>query len=241
MSDDTSLFVSDICDCEILPREEQLDCVRQIRAGEAAADKLQRARSPQSIARLTRAVDAGNAGRAALVESVLPMVVRIVKQHRLAGVGFDEAVSDGYLGLMNAIAKFDPERGNAFATYAWLAIARAVHRGIAVRARHGRHYRRSAALEVSDDGRSAAETERQLDLQAWAARLDAALEELPERRRIVLQMRAGGRTIDEVGGVLGVSRERVRQIEYDGLQMLRAHFGGGDPAGSIGGMRRRSR
>jgi RNA polymerase primary sigma factor len=59
-----------------------------------------------------------------------------------------------------------------------------------------------------------------------AARLERALHELPPRERLVLRLRFGldrgyGRTLAEVGAELGVTRERVRQIEATGLAELR--------------------
>jgi RNA polymerase primary sigma factor len=53
---------------------------------------------------------------------------------------------------------------------------------------------------------------------------------LPARERHVLELRYGlvgdeSRTLDEVGRMLGVSRERVRQIESNGLKRLRATHG----------------
>jgi RNA polymerase primary sigma factor len=53
-----------------------------------------------------------------------------------------------------------------------------------------------------------------------------ALEQLPERERTILQLRYGladgrYRSLEEVGGVFGISRERVRQIEAVALRRLR--------------------
>jgi RNA polymerase primary sigma factor len=54
-----------------------------------------------------------------------------------------------------------------------------------------------------------------------------ALEQLPERERHVLQLRYGlmdgrRRTLEEVGVVFGITRERTRQIEADAMRHLRA-------------------
>ncbi len=59
------------------------------------------------------------------------------------------------------------------------------------------------------------------------ARLEAALAELPARERLVLRLRYGldgqPQTLEAVGAVLGVTRERARQIEKTGLAALRAN------------------
>lgn len=57
-------------------------------------------------------------------------------------------------------------------------------------------------------------------------RLQSALDELHPRERQVLRLRFGldrghERTLGEVGEVLGISRERIRQIEAEGLTKLR--------------------
>jgi RNA polymerase primary sigma factor len=56
--------------------------------------------------------------------------------------------------------------------------------------------------------------------------LAAALNDLPERERKILQMRYGlmdgqRRTLEEVGLAFGITRERTRQIESDSLRRLR--------------------
>jgi len=56
--------------------------------------------------------------------------------------------------------------------------------------------------------------------------LHAALNDLPERERKILQLRYGlldgqRRTLEEVGGAFGITRERTRQIEAEALRRLR--------------------
>ena len=63
--------------------------------------------------------------------------------------------------------------------------------------------------------------------------LTMALETLTPRERRVVELRYGlddnePRTLDDVGLVFGVTRERIRQIESNGLQKLRAIYGARD-------------
>ena len=56
-------------------------------------------------------------------------------------------------------------------------------------------------------------------------RIREAVATLPDRERVVLEERfglSGGecRTLEEIGGMVGVTRERVRQLEQQGLQKL---------------------
>ena len=59
------------------------------------------------------------------------------------------------------------------------------------------------------------------------ASLDGWLDQLPEKQREVLSRRFGLRghevaTLEEVGEEIGLTRERVRQIQVDALKRLRA-------------------
>ncbi len=61
-----------------------------------------------------------------------------------------------------------------------------------------------------------------------------AVAELPERERRVLELRFGlggdPRTLEAIGKELGVTRERVRQLESDALERLEAELGGAEIA-----------
>jgi len=68
--------------------------------------------------------------------------------------------------------------------------------------------------------------EEQASRTLLEADLVRALEELPDRERMVLELRYGltdgqRRTLEEVGRSLGITRERARQIEGEALRRLR--------------------
>jgi RNA polymerase primary sigma factor len=76
-------------------------------------------------------------------------------------------------------------------------------------------------LVAGEDPLPEEETERRLQKEA----LDRALESLPERDRRVLELRYGLRgeephTLEHIGRRLGITRERVRQIEIESLSRL---------------------
>jgi RNA polymerase primary sigma factor len=76
---------------------------------------------------------------------------------------------------------------------------------------------------VADTGVAA--VDELMDRAVMVAELNATLAELPERERRIIRLRFGledGRqhTLDEIGRVVGLTRERVRQLERDTLRRL---------------------
>jgi len=70
------------------------------------------------------------------------------------------------------------------------------------------------------------DTDERILRESFLMAMADAMAELPERERIVLEYRFGlgddqPRTLREIGEILGLSRERVRQIESRALNRLR--------------------
>lgn len=53
-----------------------------------------------------------------LVQACLPFVLMIAREYRCWGVPMEDIVQQGNLGLLKAVARFDPERGCRLVTYA---------------------------------------------------------------------------------------------------------------------------
>jgi RNA polymerase primary sigma factor len=80
---------------------------------------------------LARQVQQGNLeARQRMVEANLRLVISIAKRYRCRGLSFEDLVQEGIIGLMAAIARFDPERGYRFSTYATHWIRQAIGRAI---------------------------------------------------------------------------------------------------------------
>jgi RNA polymerase primary sigma factor len=80
---------------------------------------------------LARAVREGSVdARQRMVESNLRLVISIAKRYRCRGLSFEDLVQEGIIGLMAAIARYDPDKGYRFSTYATHWIRQAIGRSI---------------------------------------------------------------------------------------------------------------
>lgn len=178
--------------------------------------------------RMEALLDDANRVKNLLTRSNLRLVVSIAKRHLKPGVNFFELVSDGNMSLIRAIEKFDYARGNKFSTYASWAIMKNYARSVP--AEHTRLDRfRTGYEEVfydSQDGRGNAFADELVN-KAQRAAIMEILEELNGRERKVISYRFGlakgtePETLEQVGNRLGVTKERVRQIEVRTLEKLR--------------------
>ena len=77
------------------------------------------------------AADGNNAAREKLITANLRFVVMIAKKYQGHGLPLEDLISEGNMGLLNAIKNFDVEKGYRFITYAvwWVrqAIMKAIH------------------------------------------------------------------------------------------------------------------
>lgn len=92
-------------DARLLTAVEEVELARQIRAGNLEA-------------------------RQRMVEANLRLVISIAKRYRCRGLSFEDLVQEGIIGLMAAIARYDPEKGYRFSTYATHWIRQAIGRAI---------------------------------------------------------------------------------------------------------------
>ncbi|MGA2496904.1 MAG: sigma-70 family RNA polymerase sigma factor [Tepidisphaeraceae bacterium] len=160
-----------------------------------------------------------------IVKANLRLVASIARRHLRPGLTLPELVSDGNLSLMRAVESFDIHRGNRFSTYATLALmkgfARSVPEMLAGNRRHAGID--ETILEACADPRPRLPAERLADRD----HVRQLMTRLSERERNVLSVRfgLGGQTAldtyEEAGRRLGISKERVRQIEQGAIARLR--------------------
>lgn len=165
-----------------------------------------------------------------ITQSNLRLVVSIAKRHQSRSVDFFEVVSDGNVSLMRAVEKFDFTRGFKFSTYASWAIMRNFARTIPEEKSQAERYQtgREELLETVSGPRPE-ESENDF-LPAVRSLLDRMMGELDEREQRILRQRFGlddageSQTLEQIGKRLGVSKERVRQLEARAMTRLRSEF-----------------
>jgi RNA polymerase primary sigma factor len=226
---------------------------------------------------LRRVVDARNR----MAASNLRLVDSFARGYAMSGMDQEDLVQEGCLGLLRAIERFDPDRGNRFGTYAAWWIRQSMTRAIADKARTIRvpvhaweQLRRmdrflekelrpsepttdevAAALDVPeqqvrklmkvpsepvplvcDDEASFLSTdpwsagfppsqEEVLAGKQMQKVVRSAMNDLPGRLARVVSLRfgldgSGEKTLEEVGTMFGVTRERIRQMEAKALLKL---------------------
>ena len=163
-----------------------------------------------------------------LIRSNLRLVVSIAKRYLKANAGFFELVSDGNISLIRAVEKFDYARGYKFSTYASWAILKNFARSVP--AEHKRLDRfRTGHDEVfaqSSEMKGSFFIDEHMNSTQRAV-IREMMQELDGREQRVIACRFGlsageePETLEQVGTRLGVTKERVRQIEVRTLEKLR--------------------
>jgi RNA polymerase sigma factor (sigma-70 family) len=168
--------------------------------------------------------------RAALVRANMALVLAMAKRTRIPNVEFSELISEGNMALLRAVEKFDVARGYKFSTYACRAILKGFNRLATKTGRYRQHFPKEfePELERSDYDQKRHEMQREYSVDAVREILVKNRARLSEvERTIVLERfaiasRTKAKTLAEVGKMVGLTNERVRQIQNHALSKIRA-------------------
>ena len=185
--------------------------------------------------------------REQLVRSNMRLVMKIANDYRRFGMSLEDVVSNGVIGLLKAIDNFDPEKGG-FSACASIYINKYIKMGFdQCRAIHSKRYDRMTSEErsvsvaeslnekigdgetefaeslASDEVSPSEAVEKASSIKAMYDAIDNALD---SREKFVVRSRYGldGNgvlTLREIAEKLGMTHERVRQIEVSALTKLR--------------------
>ena len=170
-----------------------------------------------------------------IAQTNLALVLAMAKRTRMREVDFADLVSEGNMALLRAVDKFDVGRGFKFSTYGCRAILKAFSRTGVKLSRYRQLFPTDfdPALEKSDfleikraEHESDCVDELKLIIQSNRADLSNIEAEVIEHRFGLQQPADFGEelqplTLAQVGKIIGVTKERVRQIQNKALEKIR--------------------
>ena len=126
------IYMTDMRAYPLLGEEEEVALAERYERGRAAKERLLEATAPDPRERreLETAVRRGEQARQRMIRCNLRLVISVAKRYVGRGLSFEDLVQEGNVGLIEAVERYDPRKGNRFSTYAvwWIkqTVARAV-------------------------------------------------------------------------------------------------------------------
>lgn len=99
------VYMNEIAKTKLLTIEEEIELAEKIKAGDSAA-------------------------RDHMIRANLRLVVKIAKDYANYGLPLADLISEGNIGLMKAVEKYDPEKGGKLSTYAAWWIKQSIKRAL---------------------------------------------------------------------------------------------------------------
>jgi RNA polymerase primary sigma factor len=199
-SDPVRMYLREIGRVPLLVAAEEVALAKRIEAGVEASVQLAELDAAGELGgldadearRLQVLADDGDDAKSSLIQANLRLVVSIAKRYVGRGMQLLDLIQEGNMGLMRAVEKFDYTKGFKFSTYATWWIRQAITRSIADQARTIR-----IPVHMVESINRVHRVQRQLVQQ---------LERDP--------------TIDELAEEVGMTAERVREIQRISLDLL---------------------
>ena len=189
--DPVRMYLKEIGKVDLLTAAEEVDLAMKIEAGTEAMAKLEAAEAGEieldrrEMRRLMRVEQVGLEAKQALISANLRLVVSIAKRYVGRGMLFLDLIQEGNLGLIRAVEKFDYTKGFKFSTYATWWIRQAITRAIADQAR-------TIRIPVH---------------------MVETINKLVRVQRQLLQDLGRDPTPEEIGAEMGMTADRVREIQ----------------------------
>jgi RNA polymerase primary sigma factor len=199
-SDPVRMYLREIGRVPLLVAAEEVELAKRIEAGAEASEQLADLDAAGALRdlplderrRLQALADDGDDAKSGLIQANLRLVVSIAKRYVGRGMQLLDLIQEGNMGLMRAVEKFDYTKGFKFSTYATWWIRQAITRSIADQARTIR-----IPVHMVESINRVHRVQRQMVQQ---------LERDP--------------TVDELAAEVGMTPERVREIQRISLDPL---------------------
>lgn len=179
---------------------------------------------------LKKMASGSNEARQLLVERNLRLVVYIAKKFENTGIGIEDLISIGTIGLMKSINTFNSDKKIKLATYA----SRCIENEILMYLRRSNRIKTEISIDepLNQDGdgnelllsdilgTDADVTSRNLEDEVDKRLLRASIEKLNKRERNIMELRFGFGDLDgkektqkEVADMLGISQSYISRLE----------------------------
>ena len=213
--------------------------VHYIGGAEILPPPLDAEREADAIAGLCSGIDEEiSEARSLLVEHNLRLVVYIAKKFDNTGVGVEDLISIGTIGLIKAINTFNPEKNIKLATYA----SRCIENEILMYLRRNNKTKMEVSIDeplnVDWDGNELLLSDilgteedviyRSMEEEADRRSLNRALAKLSEREKLIVNLRYGLNSRDgsehtqkEVADLLGISQSYISRLEKKIISRLK--------------------
>lgn len=174
--------------------------------------------------------------RQTLITHNLRLVVYIAKKFESTGVGIEDLVSIGTIGLIKAVNTFCPSKNIKLATYA----SRCIENEILMFLRKSSQYKNELSIDeplnIDWDGNELLLSDilgtdedivnGNIESEAEKSVLLQAVENLPERERCIMKMRFGipngnEMTQKEVADIIGISQSYISRLEKRIIKKLK--------------------
>jgi RNA polymerase primary sigma factor len=226
-------YLASLYEVPLLTREQEMHLFRKMNylkyktSAQRAQLDLNQPKS-RLMDRIEKRYDESVTTKNQIIRANLRLVVSIAKRYVGPTGDFFELVSDGNMSLIRAVEKFDFSRGNKFSTYASWAIMKNFSRTIPAALRHRDRFCTSYPEMLSTaEGVRADHYERESAQIQRESHVQGILKRLDERELQIVTSRFGltrGQeplTLKQVGAAMGVTKERVRQIQCRAMSKLR--------------------
>ncbi|MDO4846430.1 MAG: RNA polymerase sporulation sigma factor SigE [Oscillospiraceae bacterium] len=193
--------------------------------------------SPEEEQRLLQRLQEGDfEAKQTLIERNLRLVVYIARRFENTGVGIEDLISIGTIGLIKAVSTFKPDKNIKLATYS----SRCIENEILMHVRKIANQKTEVSLDepINTDwagnelllsdilGTEGDTVMRGLEEDAERRQLHMALEQLSEREKQIITLRfglggAGEKTQKEVADRMGISQSYISRLEKRIMKRLR--------------------
>ena len=181
-------------------------------------------------------IDTDPAMRSYLVEHNLRLVVYIAKKFENTGIGIEDLISIGTIGLIKAINTFKAEKNIKLATYASRCIENEILMYIRKNNSQWQEVSIDEPLNIDWDGNELLLSDildndedtvsHNIESEEDRKTIHTAINKLDERERMIIQLRFGingdrERTQKEVADMLGISQSYISRIEKKVILQLK--------------------